>query len=356
VLGGIHVTLCPDEAAEHADSIFLGDAEPLWHEVLKDAEKGSLKTLYQSVPGVGQIGGVVPRRAIYNGKGYLPISLMQFTRGCHFSCNFCAVSSYFNSQHFTRDPEEVVSEIREQSRKLIFFVDDNIASDKEALKALCLALLPLKISWVSQASLDIVHDNELIKLMAESGCIGNVVGFESINLNSLHDGKKQPNMACSPGYAYEIKKLRECGMQTWAAFTLGYDHDTRESILETVDFAIKNRFAFAAFNVLLPYPNTAFYETLKEENRLLYGGRWWLSSDYRFNHAAFIPKNMSPEELTDLCFYMRRKFNSFTSIVYRFSDLHTHLRSFWRARTFLKYNLLCRKEVHKKQNMTFGIK
>ena len=92
ILGGMHPTLIPEEAALHADSIFLGDAELVWRDVVEDARKRKLKKVYSGPPGVGQVGGELPRRDLYKGKGYLPISLMQYSRGCRFTCRFCAVS------------------------------------------------------------------------------------------------------------------------------------------------------------------------------------------------------------------------------------------------------------------------
>ena len=145
-------------------------------------------------------------------------------------------------------------------------------------------------------------------------------------------------------------------MQTWAAFTLGYDNDTYDSIIATMEFALKNRFTFAAFNILMPYPNTPLYKSLKKENRLLYDGKWWLHPEYRFNNAAFLPKNMTPDELTTDCHIARTKFNSIPSLLYRFSDIKTNLKSLWRATTFLRYATLFRKETHKKHGMRFGVK
>jgi radical SAM superfamily enzyme YgiQ (UPF0313 family) len=356
ILGGIHVTLLPEEAQLNADSIFLGDAESLWAHVVADAKKNQLQKVYKAPPGVAQIGGVKPRRALFKGKGYLPVSLMQYSRGCRFACKFCAVSRYFNQKHYIRRIDEVLQEISEQERKFVFFVDDNIASNKKMLKALCRALIPLKINWISQASLDITHDDEMMKLMADSGCVGNVIGFESISQDSLRETKKSPNISGFSDYKREISVLRDYGMQTWAAFTLGYDNDTYDSILATLKFALKNRFTFAAFNILMPYPNTPFYHKLAQENRLLYNGKWWLHPEYRFNHAAFIPQNLTPDELTQVCHTARTKFNSIPSLIYRFSDLKTNLRSLWRATSYWRYTPLFRKEVHKKHGLRFGIK
>ena len=356
IMGGMHVMLLPKEVKQYADSIFMGDAETLWPQVLEDASRGQMQKIYDAPAGVGQIGGIKPRREIYRGKDYLPISLMQFSRGCRFECSFCAVSKYFARKHYIRRIDEVLQEIEEQERKFIFFVDDNIASNRQALKELCQELISMKINWVSQASLDVTHDTNIMKSMADSGCIGNVMGFESITPDSLKDAKKVSNIAGFSNYEREIGVLRDYAMQTWAAFTLGYDNDTYDSIMATMEFARKNRFTFAAFNILTPYPNTPFYDKLAQQNRLLYDGQWWLHPKYRFNHAAFVPKNMTPDELTKACHEARTQFNSIPSLLYRFSDVKTNLKSLWRAANYLRYATLFRKEVHKKHSMKFGLK
>lgn len=356
ILGGMHVTLLPDECAENADSLFLGDAETMWAQVVEDVRNKTLKKVYNGPPGIAQMGGVLPKREIFKGKGYLPMALMQYSRGCRFACSFCAVSQYFDKKHYIRRIDEVIREITEQERRFIFFVDDNIGSDKKALKELCQELIPLKIHWFSQASLDLTRDAEIMKVMADSGNVGNVTGFESITRASLRESKKSPNIPGFNNYEREVKVLREHGMQTWAAFTLGYDNDTYDSIMATMEFALKHRFTFAAFNILMPYPNTPLYRRLEQEGRLLYGGKWWLHPEYRFNQAAFSPVKMSPDQLTDACHEARKKFNSIPSLMYRFSDIKTNLKTLWSVAAYWKYTTLFRKEVYKKHGMRFGLK
>lgn len=356
IMGGMHPTLLPEEARDHTDSLFLGDAETAWHLAVEDARKGRLKPLYKAPPGPGQIGGVMPRREIYKGKGYLPISLLQYSRGCRYSCGFCAVTKYFDKRTYLRVIDEVLQEIEDQERRLLFFVDDNIASNQAALKELCRALIPMRINWVSQASLDITRDLELMDLMVRSGCLGHVMGFESLRPDSLKEARKGPNLPRFSGYENELKVLKDYGLQTWAAFTLGYDHDTYDSVLETVDFALENKFTFSAFNILMPYPNTPLYDRLRAEGRLLYDGKWWLHPEYRFNHAAFRPALMTPEELTEACFRLRSKFNRISSLVWRFMDLKTNMRTARRMATFWRFNPVFRKEVFKKQGMRFGLR
>lgn len=356
ILGGMHVTLLPEEAAQHASCLVIGDAETVWQDVIADLQTNKLRSRYYGPPGSAQTGGLQPRRDLFKNKGYLPLSLLQFSRGCTNACTFCAVSQYFSGKHYLRRIDEVTAEIEQQERKFIFFVDDNIAANRIALKELCHALIPLRIHWISQASLDIARDREILSLMEKSGCWGNVMGFESITPASLRATAKSPNLASSAHFEQEVACLRDHGMQTWAAFTLGHDNDTVDSIQATVNFALKSKFTFAAFNILMPYPGTTLYRQLSAQRRLLFKGAWWLHPEYRFNHAAFIPEQMSPNELTAACHAARVQFNSPISLWRRFSDWKTNIRSLTRALSFWQYALLFRKEVYKKHGMRFGLR
>ncbi|MBW3540597.1 MAG: B12-binding domain-containing radical SAM protein [Planctomycetes bacterium] len=365
VMGGFHPTLAPEECRQHADAIYLGDAEFLWHEVIDDARRGKLKEVYRARPGIPQPRGVQPRRDLFRDKGYLPITLMQFSRGCRFACDFCAISVFFNQTQFVRRTGEVLAEIENQDRRVIFFVDDNFLSNHEAAKLFLRELIPRRIRWVSQASIDMTNDPELMELLADSGCLGNVIGFESINPQNLQAMKKAPNLMRGNGvsrlqagwdcYQRQCEILRNYHLQTWAAFTLGHDHDTPESIRRTYEFAMRNKFCFAAFNILMPYPGTPLYDRLKRENRLLWDGQWWLHPEYRFNHAAFVPRNMSPDELSEACWHCRRDWNKTSSIFKRLWDFKTHLSSLTRLGVYLKYNPVYAREAYKKQGMLFGL-
>lgn len=356
VMGGMHAMLIPEEVAAHCDCVIVGDAEPVWETMIRDFRQHRLQKRYDAVQPAYPQDNVITRRDIFEGKGYLPITLLQFSRGCSHRCSFCASSVYFKARHYCRPVEDVIREIKSQKRKLLFFVDDNIVCDHEKAKELFRALIPLKVRWVSQGSMDMLKDRELMKLMVQSGCLGLVIGFESISPECIDQMNKHANRKGSGSlYREEIRQLRAWGLQTWAAFTVGHDGDTIESIRATCDFAIQNKFTFAAFNILMPYPNTPLYAKLEQEGRLLYQGNWWLHEDYRFNYAAILPKNMTPEELTAVSFDCRRRFNSLRSIVTRALEPHTNLRTPYRFITYLIYNPLFRKEVFKKQGMRFGL-
>jgi radical SAM superfamily enzyme YgiQ (UPF0313 family) len=355
IMGGMQPTLIPKEVKQHADSVYIGDAEFKWRQVIEDSRRGKMQPVYVAPVGPPQP-GTLTRRDIFRGKGYLPITLLQFSRGCRFACNFCAVSTFFDKTHYCRNVREVVAEVEAAEKQILFFVDDNILSNFEAAKALFRELIPLKVHWVSQGSIDMTQDLELMELMVKSGCLGLVVGFESITPQSLRSMKKSPNFIGGfKRYGPQLKIMRDYGLQLWAAFTLGHDYDTRESIEETLEFSWENKFPLAAFNILVPYPGTPLYRQLDAEGRLLYDDKWWLHPEYRFNYAAFQPKNMSPEELTEACWHCRSTYNSLGSLIRRTFDLKTNMRNLYKLGVYLKYSPIFRKEVFKKHSMRFGL-
>jgi radical SAM superfamily enzyme YgiQ (UPF0313 family) len=355
IVGGLHPTLLPWEAARFADAVYTGDAEFRWAEVVEDARRGNLKPFYHAPVGAPHP-GILPRRDLFQGKDYLPVALTQYGRGCRFGCEFCAVSRYFDRKHYYREVEALVEEIETLGHKNLFFVDDNIISDHEAARRLFEALIPLKVNWVSQGSIDMTEDAKLMDLMAQSGCLGNVIGFESISPHNIRVMNKGPNRRIGDRpYQHQLKVLRDNGLQTWAAFTLGHDYDNVNSIHKLLEFALENRFTFAAFNVLMPYPETPFYARLAGEGRLLYGGEWWLHPEYRFNYAAFKPLLMSADELTEVGFACRKQFNSVPGIIRRALDMKTNMRSLYRFGIYAVYSRLFRQETFKKHGMRFGL-
>jgi radical SAM superfamily enzyme YgiQ (UPF0313 family) len=341
VLGGIHVTLLPAEAEEHADSIVIGDAETVWKKMLADLSNGQLKKSYTGDFKIPQ-NGFLPNRSLLKGKGYLPVSIIQFTRGCPYSCSFCSTAGYFNHTHIFRDPESVVEEIQRDNLKFLLFADDNITANVDKAKELFRALIPLKIRWAGQASIEMVNDSELLHLMKRSGCLGQLVGFDSMDEDSLRWLNKKTNLHEFDEYKEAIEILRKYNFQTWASFMLGSDQDTIESIKSTVEFAIKSKFTLAFFHLLSPYPKTKIYEQFKSENRLLYDDKWWLHPDYSYNKAAFIPNHMTPNELSQAVVWANKHFYNLSSIAHRLFDAKTNLNSLLKLLLYLRFNILIR--------------
>lgn len=341
IVGGMHVSLLPEEAAQYADSIVVGDVETIWSQIILDFKSNKLQKLYAEKFKIPQQ-GCFPNRSIFNGKKYLPVSLIQFSRGCKFNCTFCSVSSFFKHSHQCRKIEDVLYEIEKDNIKTILFVDDNMIVNRNELKLFLKELIPLKVRWASQSSIDMVGDKELLQLMADSGCVGNLVGFESINLHSLKWFNKSPNMRNFNNYTEAIKVFRDYGFLTWASFMIGNDFDTKETLDKTFEFALKNKFTLSFFHVLMPYPGTEIYKQFEKEGRLLYDGRWWNHPDYRYNQAAYEPKLMSKEQLSEAAIKMNKEFYSLSSIAQRAFDLKTNMGSLIRFLIYSRLNFVLR--------------
>lgn len=341
VLGGIHASLAPEEASAHADALVTGDGEGVWREVVEDARRRRLRPRYQGAFGPPQP-GAFPRRDLFRGKGYLPVSLVQFGRGCPFDCAYCAVARFFDRRHHCRPVEDVIAEIERDDLRLVLFTDDNLTIDRPAVRRLMAALRGRGVRWACQASVDIAREPALLEEMAASGCLGQLVGFESIDPDSLAWLNKPAGGRDFATYQLAVRRFREHGLLTWSSFMLGADHDTEETVRRTVDFAIDAKFTLAFFHILMPYPGTELYRRLAAEGRLRFGGRWWLDEAFRYNAATFVPRHFSPERLTELTVGANKAFYAWPSILRRAFQAETHLRSLTRAAVFARFNYLVR--------------
>ncbi|MDH3583770.1 MAG: radical SAM protein, partial [Phycisphaerae bacterium] len=228
VMGGFHATLCPQEVQRHCESIVIGEAEGVFAELIDDYRHGTARKVYRST-GRPKL-SVQPDRSIFNGKRYLPIGLVEFARGCRFKCDFCAIQSVFKSTQTHRDVDMVTDEVRRVRRpgQMIFFIDDNITSDLKAAKELMRALIPLKIRWVSQSAINVAYDEEALSLMKLSGCQGVLVGFESLDEDSLRTMNKGFNLM-GGGPREAMARFRRAGLRIYGTFVFGYDFDTPDS-------------------------------------------------------------------------------------------------------------------------------
>ncbi len=350
IMGGKHATLCTNEVAEHADVVVAGEAEDIWKGILNDIRAGRAKKVYRSEKRAN-LSGYMPDRSIYGNKKYLPISLVETSRGCVFNCDFCAVTAFYKQTYKVRPVDDVITEIKTLKHKVIFFVDDNIGADSHHFKELLTKLIPLKIKWFSQISINIMQNEETLDLMRKSGCLGVLIGFESIDKKNLEQMKKDSTKTII-GYEDVLVKIRKKGIAIYATFVFGYDNDTSELLKRTLQFSIEQKFIFAAFIPLIPYPGTPLYEKLKQENRLLQD-KWWLENDY-YCDVAFRPKTMSPQELSTACFEMRKAFYSVKSIFKRI-EFKANCRDWLSFIIFFWFNLIFRKETRQREDMPLGM-
>jgi len=351
VMGGHHPTLLQQEVARHADTVVIGDADGLWEQILHDAETRRLKPVYHQNE-MGSMARLRYDRSIYEDKKYSFVSPVQCGRGCRYACDFCSVHAFYGDTLQQRPVRDVVAEIEDLESRHVFLVDDNIFVNENKARELFQALIPLKIRWSAQVSIDVANNDQLVKLMAKSGCFSVTIGFESLDARNLAQMKKKWNLRHGD-YAVNIQKFRDNGILIYAAFIFGYDHDTPDSIPITVDFAVRSKFYLANFNPLMPLPGTALYDRLKKEGRLIMDP-WWLHPDFRYGMAAFQPRGMTPEQLQDGCWWGRREFNRATSVFKRALDLKTNCRNPYTLGIYLYSNWVSKKEIYHKQAMAFG--
>ncbi len=348
IMGGYHATLCPGEAMRHSDSVITGNAETVWRRMLSDLQKGRLQTRYHGQNGTYDIR---PDKSIFQGKKYLPVSLVETGRGCCHSCEFCAISKYYCGRYYSRSHTLIADDLRHAAHKYAFLVDDNLMADKKNAMALFEAITPLKIKWAGQGTLSMAKDKALLSAMKKSGCEIILIGFESLNQENLRQMNKSFND--SLGERDElVKRIHDAGIGIYATFVFGYDHDDERTIDEAVAFAKKHNFYTAAFNHLLPFPNTPLYDRLKRDNRLIYD-KWWLEEGYRYGELAFYPKRIPPEKLSRLCRDARAEFSSPKTVLRRgFASLKRTSPLMWGL--FWAMNLRIGGEIDEKMNVPIG--
>jgi radical SAM superfamily enzyme YgiQ (UPF0313 family) len=348
ILGGYHTTLVPEEAMLYADAIVTGNAEGVWQEMLMDFQKGALKKRY-----MGQVAfsHLLPDKSIFEGKKYLPVSLVETGRGCNNNCDFCAIAGYYNCRYFARPHEYIARDIESSAHKYHFLVDDNLMANRSNALSLFEKIEPLGIKWAGQGTLSMAKDTALLKAMKKSGCEIILVGFESLEEENLRQMNKSVNFIIKERDEL-VKRIHDAGMGIYATFVFGYDYDTEATIEKALRFSEKHKFYTAAFNHLLPFPGTSLYENLKRENRLLVE-KWWLQEDYNYGDLAFKPKNMSPESLSKLCRDARKEFSSGKNILRRgLSSMGRTSPLLWFL--FWAMNLSIGGEVDEKMNVPIG--
>ncbi len=351
VMGGYHPTFLPDEALQFADAVVVGDAEGVWPLVVEHARRGELQPIYRQAE-FPSLAGSFPDRSIFKGKRYAPFTLVQYGRGCKYNCNFCSIRAFYGTVLRQRPVAEVIDELKNSRARSVFLVDDNIFVDVAKAAELFEALIPLKIRWSCQVSIDIAHDPALVQLMARSGCINALVGFESLNRANLVQMRKAWNLKYHD-YQTSIKVFQDAGIMIYGTFVFGYDHDTVDAFDEAVDFAIRNKFYLANFNPLTPTPGADLYTQLAREKRLIFD-RWWLDPAFRYGHATFHPRGMTADELTAGCLRARLRFNTYNSLVRRALAPKTNLRSPYRFGLYLISNLISKREILSKQGRQLG--
>ena len=293
-MGGHHVTLMPDEASLYADTVFIGGCDETWRQFIYDFIEKKPRRRYTAKGNGRNMGqNVVPSRGLANKKRYLGVPTVIANYGCANKCEFCVINTFWGNVNTTREISDVIEEIKGLKSKYILFLDPSPTSDREYAMGLYKSLIPLKIRWAGLCTTDITDDGELFGAMIKSGCIGVLMGFETFGQDNLEDAGKKNSVA---GYKAVMKKFHDSGVAVLGTFMLGFDNDTKESLLKMPDLIEEIGVDLPRFAVLTPYPNTGLFNRLKAENRII-SDDW---NDYDSIHSVFRPMNMTAGELEEI--------------------------------------------------------
>lgn len=297
VMGGPHATYWIDEALEHADVVVTGEAESVWQELLADLERGQARRVYRG-QAVDLAGLPTPRHDLLEDR-FVVRRVLQATRGCPFTCSFCTVPD-FNPGFRVRPVAEVVRDLERPVRRgvprpwddVAWFWDDNLLVKRRWAKELLAAMTGMGRTWLTQASIDIVKDRELLERMEQSGCIGIFLGIESLDDADLASCGKRQNRATE--YAEAVKRLHDRGICVMAGFISGFDDQSADGIVRTADRLQSLGIDVPFLSILTPFRGTRLYDEQLAAGRILEERDW---AHYNGYNVAFRPARMTPEEL-----------------------------------------------------------
>jgi len=336
IMGGPHVTLLPDEAMEHADTVFVGEAELTLPQFISDWAEGRAKRRYNADETPCLRGVPFSKKEHFHRKDHSG-GILFATRGCPNECEFCTLAVMYKKQFRYRPVEEVAEEFASFRGKVIIFWDDNLSADLKYAKELCKAIMPHKKWWSSQVSVKAGADDEFLSLAARSGCKQFFVGFESVSQQSLESVQKGFNR--TEEYADIVKRIHSHGIAVQAGFVFGFDEDRLDVFDKTINFLETAGIQNATFHILTPYPGTPLYKRLMSEGRILTHD--WAKYNARTD-VVFKPKHMSGEELLRGFNEVNRRFYSLGSIYRRLKNSPVGL--YWT----LPLNLIYHRLWHRK--------
>jgi radical SAM superfamily enzyme YgiQ (UPF0313 family) len=310
ILGGLHVTALPEEAAAHADTIILGPAEESFPAFLNDFRRREAKRVYFSTSRT--LAGIPPiRRDLIHRELYLVPNSIVVTRGCPFHCEFCYKDAFFKGgkSSYTQEVDDALSEIDRLPGRHLYFLDDHLLGHKHFASRLFEGMKGMNRIFQGAATVDSILKGDLIESAAEAGLRSIFVGFESLDSTNLTQSNKRQNLGTD--YSQAIRRLHDLGIMINGSFVFGLDGDDREVFQRTVAWAIEMGITTATFHIATPYPDTEFHRKMKSEGRILTQD-WDL---YDTRHVIFKPKQLSEEELKHGYDWAYKEFYRWSSIL-----------------------------------------
>lgn len=334
ILGGIHPTVLPEEASNHADSVVIGEADGIFDLLLDDTMHGRLRKFYKRESFHSLKGLPFLRRDLVDDKYYVTRNLIQTSRGCPHHCRFCCASIVAGPKYRFRPLGEVLKEIEQIDTKFIGFVDDNINGSPSYAKELFRQLRSFNLYWYGNSTVELADSAETLSLAAKSGCKILLIGFESFSKNALSNVNKSFND--SAHYISLIKRFHDNGIGVIGCFILGLDGEAPDQFDRIVHFANKAGLDGVQASILVPYPGTAVYREMDENNRIL--TKNWSYYDTTRPSVVFSPLQLTIEEL-------QQGYQKIYQELYSFSSISKRL---WKSKSFpaffLPYNIRKRRK------------
>lgn len=320
-LGGAHATLAPESCIEKFDSIIVGLANETLPELIKDFKNNKLRKIYKQRIDMSYENFVFPSRHIYEEKNFwgTELNIVQATYGCSNICKFC-VQPYICNGYHQRPVQDVLKEVAEIESDYIEFVDPNFAKDLNYLKALCAGLKFLKKNWFAPMTITVANNEQNLKMLKDAGCEGVLIGFESINLDSIDTISKGFNNINQ--YKKAVEMFHKYGIEVTGSFVLGLDGDTNKTAEETLNFIKSANIDFVRFTINTPFPGTEYYEEMKNARRLL-------TEDYSLYdccHCVIKPLNLTAKEVEVMFARLWKQAHSLRNILVRLSYIKSPLK------------------------------
>jgi radical SAM superfamily enzyme YgiQ (UPF0313 family) len=310
-LGGLHASTCPEEAAAHADTLFLGPGEDIWPVFLRDFRAGNAGALYRSK--VRSLAGLpLPRRDLIRRERYLVPNSLVVSRGCPHHCDFCYKDSFFKGgrSYYTLDVERALLEIASLPGRHLYFLDDHLFGNGPFAQNLFDGMRGMGRIWQAAGTVKTILERpHLYESAAACGLRSLFVGFENLENGNLASVHKSHNLGLD--YEAAVRRLRDMGVMVNASFVYGFDGDGPDVFDRTVDWAVRSGLETATFHILTPYPGTALRQALERGGRILTND-WDL---YDTRHAVYRPARLTLRELEEGYWRSYDRFYSWPNIL-----------------------------------------
>lgn len=324
VMGGLHVTSLPDEAAQHADTIILGPGGDAWPRFLSDFRKRCPEKRY--IATTRTLEGKPPiRRDLIKRERYLCPNSIVVSRGCPHTCDFCYKEAFFKGgkSFYTQLVDEALAEIERLPGKHVYFLDDHLLGNERFANALFDGMIGMGKVFQAASTVQAILRPNLLEKAARAGMRSVFVGFESLDPKNLTEHDKYQNL--NRDYSAAIRKVHDNGVMVNGSFVFGMDNDDEDVFSRTVNWAIENSIETATFHIMTPYPSTELYQRIANEGRIIHSN-WDL---YDTRHVVYQPAKLTPAALERGYWRAYKEFytwNNICSSAFRKNDLHARLR------------------------------